>query len=166
MGSKLYSSSAIRNLTRRLQKQRKKIVFTNGCFDILHAGHVDYLEKAKRFGDFLILGLNSDHSTRRLKGPERPINHEKDRAKVLSALSCIDAVVIFDEDTPIKLIKAVKPNVLVKGADWSISDIAGAREVLSWGGQVKRIKLLEGRSTSSIVAKVKKNVSKKSSASH
>ena len=106
-------------------REGKKIVFTNGCFDIIHRGHVEYLQKAKELGDILILGLNSDDSVRRLKGASRPINNETDRAIVLSALECIDYVVIFDEDTPLELIKFIKPDILVKGGDYKIEEVVG-----------------------------------------
>lgn len=155
MSSKLYSRRALSRLADRLRRRGKQIVFTNGCFDILHAGHIQYLEKAKQFGDLLVVGLNSDRSTRKLKGPGRPINSEKDRAQVLGALSCVDYVVIFDEDTPLELIKAIKPHVLVKGADWPLHSIAGRKEVLGWGGRVRRIRLLKGRSTTRILKKTK-----------
>src|SRR3989338_8048041 len=125
-----------------MRKSGKRIVFTNGCFDILHAGHVDYLERAAQMGDYLVIGLNSDRSTRKLKGSGRPINDERDRARVLSAFSCVDRIAIFNDPTPIKLIRAVQPHILVKGADWPLRSIAGYREVKSWGGAVKRIRLL------------------------
>lgn len=155
MISKLYSSRALGERARRLRKRGKRIIFTNGCFDILHAGHVDYLSRAKKMGDVLVVGLNSDSSTRKLKGPGRPVNSEQDRARVLSALSCVDHIVIFNEETPRKLIGIVRPHILVKGADWPLPSIAGRKEVLSWGGQVRRIRLLKGRSTSGILKKVK-----------
>lgn len=137
---------------RRMKRLGKRIVFTNGCFDILHAGHVHYLERARRLGEVLIVGLNSDRSTRKLKG--RPINSQGDRARVLSALSCVDGVTIFDEATPLKLIRLLRPHILVKGADWSLHSIAGRRDVQNWGGKVRRIGLLKGRSTSGILRKV------------
>ena len=155
MTSKIYSRRALSRLVAQLRRRGKKIVFTNGCFDILHAGHVQYLQKAKQFGDLLIVGLNSDRSTKSLKGPGRPVNPEKDRAEVLGALSCVDFISIFDEDTPLELIKTVKPHVLVKGADWPLHSIAGRREILSWGGRVRRIRLLKGRSTSEILKNAK-----------
>lgn len=155
MNSKLYSHQAIVQLVNRLKKNRKKVVFTNGCFDILHAGHVQYLERAKKFGDVLILGLNSDTSTRRLKGAGRPINTQKDRATVLAGLACVDYITIFNEDTPARLIQSISPDVLVKGSDWKISLISGANHVLSRGGKVKRIRLLKGRSTTAILKKAK-----------
>ena len=138
-----------------MRRAGKRVVFTNGCFDILHAGHVQYLEQAKRLGDVLVIGLNSDRSTRKLKGPGRPINSERDRAQVLSALSCVDRISIFNEETPRRLICAIRPHVLVKGADWSLTEIAGRHELLSWGGTVKRIRLLKGRSTTKILEQMK-----------
>ena len=159
MTSKMYSRRALARWASRMKRLGKRIVFTNGCFDILHAGHVHYLERAKRLGDFLIVGLNSDRSTSKLKGSGRPVNSEKDRARVLSALSCVDRVTIFDEDTPLKLIRTVRPHILVKGADWPLHSIAGRHEVQSWGGKVRRISLLRGRSTSRILGKVKPRTS-------
>jgi len=129
-------------------------VFTNGCFDILHAGHVDYLEKARKLGDFLIVGLNSDRSVRAIKGPERPVNRESDRARVLAALGCVDAVVLFDEETPLNLIRELLPDVLVKGADWAEEDIVGGREVRGAGGQVVTVPLVENRSTTRLIKKL------------
>jgi rfaE bifunctional protein nucleotidyltransferase chain/domain len=115
----------------------QKIVFTNGCFDILHAGHVDYLQQARRQGDFLVLGLNDDQSIRAIKGPARPINNEIQRARVLAALGCVDAVVLFGEDTPLNLISTLCPDVLVKDADWEEDEIVGAKEVKAGGGRVE-----------------------------
>ncbi len=133
------------------QAAGEKVVFSNGCFDILHAGHASYLAAAKKFGDRLIIGLNSDASVRRLKGPNRPICCEADRALLLSALQMVDAVTLFDEDTPEQLITTLMPDVLVKGADWAIEQIAGARAVLEGGGEVLTVPLVEGRSTSTII---------------
>lgn len=161
MISKLQSRRALSQWASRTRRLGKQIVFTNGCFDILHAGHVQYLERARRMGDFLVVGLNSDRSTRWLKGSGRPINSEQDRAQVLSALSCVDRVTIFGEKTPCKLICAVRPHILVKGADWPISSIVGRQEVLSWGGVVRRIRLLKGRSTTRILEKAKQKRVKK-----
>lgn len=138
-------------LAARLRRSGRKIVFTNGVFDILHRGHVTYLEKAKSFGDVLIIGCNTDASVRRLKGPSRPINPQADRAALLLALRCVDHVVLFGEDTPDRLIRAIKPDVLVKGADYKISEIVGADFVQSYGGKVRRVKLVPGRSTSKLV---------------
>ena len=131
-----------------------KIVFTNGCFDILHAGHVEYLAAARALGDALIIGLNSDASVRRLKGPDRPVCCEEDRAAVLSALQVVDGVTLFNEDTPEELIGALLPDILVKGADWAVEQIAGARAVIDHGGSVLTVPLLEGRSTTGIIEKI------------
>ena len=135
----------------------KKIVFTNGCFDILHSGHVQMLNEAKSLGSYLIVGLNSDESIRRLKGKERPINGEEDRKFVLENLMAVDEVIIFSEDTPFRLISKIKPDVLVKGGDWSIDKIIGADIVLINGGEVKSLAFKEGYSTSSIIEKVSKD---------
>ncbi len=135
----------------------KKIVFTNGCFDLLHAGHAYYLQKAKEFGDILVVGLNSDRSIRMIKGPKRPIIEESMRAYLLDSLKPVDFVVIFEEDTPEKLIKAIRPHVLVKGADWDIKDIVGADFVLSYGGRVERIEFKFSISTSEIIKRVLEN---------
>ena len=132
-----------------------KIVFTNGCFDIIHLGHIDYLAKAADLGHKLIIGLNSDASTRRLKGPTRPINDEHARAMVLSSFSFVDAIVLFDEDTPYNLIKTVQPHVLVKGADYKPQDIVGYDIVMANGGSVETLEYLEGYSTSNIEKKIK-----------
>jgi D-beta-D-heptose 7-phosphate kinase/D-beta-D-heptose 1-phosphate adenosyltransferase len=131
----------------------RRVVFTNGCFDILHAGHVMLLQKARALGDVLVVGLNSDKSITELKGPKRPIQNESDRAAILAALQCVDFVVIFDEETPIRLIEALKPEILVKGGDYNPNTVVGAREVATWNGRVEIIPLLEGRSTTGIVAK-------------
>jgi D-glycero-beta-D-manno-heptose 1-phosphate adenylyltransferase len=139
---------------RAFQASGKKVVFSNGCFDILHAGHVEYLTAAKKLGDVLLIGLNSDASVRRLKGQNRPICSEADRAAVLSALHVVDAVTLFDEDTPEELIGALLPDILVKGSDWAVESIAGAGAVLEHGGAVLTIPLLEGRSTSGIIEKI------------
>lgn len=136
------------------KQAKQKIVFTNGCFDLLHAGHVTYLEAAKKRGDKLILGLNTDRSVSAIKGPSRPVVHENDRARVLAALESIDAVILFDEDTPLKLIKALKPDVIAKGSDYTASQVVGGKEVQSWGGEIALIELVEGRSTSNIIRKL------------
>ena len=138
---------------------KKKIVFTNGCFDILHPGHVYYLNQARSLGDVLVVGLNSDDSVKRLnKGAERPIHPQDKRADVLAALLCVDYISIFDEDTPLELIQKIKPDVLVKGGDYTIDKIAGADFVQAYGGSVAIIPLLEGYSTTDIVNKLKKQV--------
>ena len=138
------------------KKQGKKIVFTNGCFDIIHAGHIDYLLKAKALGDKLIVGLNSDLSIRRIKGEKRPIISQDLRKKVLENLKPVDLVIIFEEDTPENLIKKVKPDILVKGGDWSINNIVGADFVKSYGGEVKTIDFIHNISTSKIIEKILK----------
>lgn len=132
----------------------KTIVFTNGCFDLLHSGHVTYLEQARKLGHKLIVGLNTDHSVSALKGPSRPVIHEADRARVLAALESVDAVVLFDEDTPLKLIDLVRPNVLVKGSDYAEDQVVGGKEVKSWGGRVALVDIVPGRSTSGIIGKL------------
>lgn len=133
----------------------KRIVFTNGCFDILHAGHVTYLQEAAALGDFLVVGINSDDSVKRLeKSPARPLQNEFSRTTVMAALQCVGAVIVFDEDTPLDLILAVKPDVLVKGADYKLEDIVGAKEVLAAGGEVKTLEFLPGFSTSNIEKKI------------
>ncbi|HKC66663.1 MAG TPA: D-glycero-beta-D-manno-heptose 1-phosphate adenylyltransferase [Bacteroidia bacterium] len=132
-----------------------KIVFTNGCFDILHQGHIDYLCKAKDLGNRLILGLNTDASVKRQnKSPERPINNEQSRALLLAALVIVDTVVLFDEDTPYNLIKAIQPDVLVKGADWKVEDIVGSDIVKARGGEVATIELTQGFSTTALINKI------------
>ena len=136
------------------KQAKQKIVFTNGCFDLLHAGHVTYLEAAKKRGDKLVLGLNTDRSVSAIKGPSRPVVHENDRARVLAALESVDAVILFDEDTPLKLIKTLKPDIIAKGSDYSADQVVGGKEVLSWGGEIALIELVEGRSTSNIIRKL------------
>lgn len=137
------------------RKNNKKIVFSNGCFDILHRGHVEYLAKAAAFGDVMIIGLNSDASVKRLKGPSRPINDENARAFVLAGLEFVNAVVLFDEDTPYNLIKTVQPDVLVKGSDYKPENIVGYDIVTAKGGKVETIDLVEGYSTTEIINKMK-----------
>jgi rfaE bifunctional protein nucleotidyltransferase chain/domain len=145
----------IEKICNSLREQNKKIVFTNGCFDILHRGHIEYLTKAKEFGDVLIVGLNSDTSVQRLKGKDRPINSESDRARILDALKPVDYVVIFEEDTPLRLIQMVKPDVLVKGGDYKVEEIVGSEYVMSYGGKVEIIPFVEGKSTTKIIQKIK-----------
>jgi len=134
--------------------KNQKIVFTNGCFDILHAGHVLYLQEAKALGDILIVGLNSDNSVKRLKGDSRPINNEKDRAIVLSGLASVDYVIIFEEDTPYNLIAQIQPDVLVKGGDWAPESIIGYDIVMKKGGEVRSLVFVEGKSTTEIIEKI------------
>lgn len=148
--SKIKDSSFFEKEFQNIREDRK-VVFTNGCFDLLHAGHVAYLQEAREQGDLLVLGLNSDDSVSRLKGPTRPIQKEDDRAFILAGLECIDYVCLFTEDTPFQLIEKVKPNVLVKGGDWKPEQIVGSDIVLAAGGEVKSLKFVEGRSTTNIV---------------
>jgi D-beta-D-heptose 7-phosphate kinase/D-beta-D-heptose 1-phosphate adenosyltransferase len=151
---KIVSISLLRPLCSKLRARGKKIVFTNGCFDILHAGHVRYLKKARTLGDVLVVGLNSDKSVRAIKGPTRPVVGQKDRAEVLSGLECVDYITVFGESTPFKLIKAVRPDVLVKGADWKAGNIVGSDFVGSYGGKTVTASLVKGRSTSGIIGKI------------
>ena len=142
-------------LARSLQGQGRVVVFTNGVFDILHPGHLRYLQQARALGDALIIGLNADASVRRNKGPERPINPEAERAEILEALACVDAVVVFDEDTPAEIIRAVQPDVLVKGADWAEDAIVGRETVEARGGRVVRIPIEQGYSTTAIIERIR-----------
>jgi len=149
--SSLYSVE----LTRFLETNKnKKIVFTNGCFDLLHRGHVTYLNEARSLGDLLVVGINSDRSVRELKGSQRPVVNEQDRKFVLENLKAVSFAEIFDESTPLNLILQVKPQVLVKGGDWPIDKIVGAKEVLSSGGIVKTLTFVNGHSTSSLISKI------------
>lgn len=137
------------------KERGEKVVFTNGCFDILHLGHADYLEKSRSLGDRLIVGVNTDASVKKLKGPERPVNPEYARARLLAALEFVDAVILFDEDTPFELISHVIPDILVKGNDYTIENIVGADIVIKHGGEVKTISLVDGFSTTGIIGKIK-----------
>lgn len=148
---KLYDATALAPLLASLRADGRCIVFTNGCFDVLHAGHVRYLQAARRAGDRLVVGVNSDASVRGIKGPKRPIVGQQDRVAVLGALSCVDFVVLFDEPDPGDLIRHLRPDVLVKGADWPEDQIVGAAFVKSNGGQVLRMPLVEGLSTTRII---------------
>lgn len=141
-------------LRRQAKSEQRRVVFTNGVFDILHRGHVEYLAKARAMGELLIVGLNSDASVKRIKGPSRPVNSQEDRAIVLSALACVDCVVVFDEDTPQKLIELLVPDVLVKGADWKVEEIVGSDVVLRNGGVVETVGLVPGKSTTGLIRKI------------
>jgi rfaE bifunctional protein nucleotidyltransferase chain/domain len=143
-----------KELRRQFRENKKKVVFTNGTFDILHRGHVDYLNKARAFGDVLIVGLNSDRSVRRLKGEQRPVMTEDDRAYLLTNLRSVDYVIIFDEDTPFTIIQTLLPDVLVKGADWALHEIVGKDVVEEYGGTVHTIELTPGRSSSAFIQKI------------
>jgi len=153
--NKLKDWEELKAICQKLQSESKSIVFTNGCFDILHKGHVLYLQQAKEQGDILVLGLNSDASVKRLKGSNRPINSEIDRAIVLSALSAIDYVVIFEEDTPYDLIKTLQPDVLVKGGDWQPEEIVGNDILKKKGGKVISLNYYDGYSTTGIIERTK-----------
>ena len=148
----------IGNVIQTLEAAGKKIVFTNGCFDILHAGHVRYLNAAKELGDYLIVGLNSDQSVRNLKGPSRPINTEDDRAEVLSALSAVDYVVVFDDATAEGLVREIEPAIYVKGGDYNVKDLPEARIVAEYGGKTVLIPEVPGRSSSNIIGKIANSV--------
>lgn len=149
------TNTELNHLIDKLQRANKKLVFTNGCFDILHKGHIEYLSKAADLGDLLLIGLNTDASVSRLKGPLRPIQDQESRAYTMAALSFIDYVIYFDEDTPYGLIKKVQPDILVKGADYKAEDIVGFDVVMAKGGKVETIEFVPGYSTSSIEAKIK-----------
>jgi D-glycero-beta-D-manno-heptose 1-phosphate adenylyltransferase len=153
--SKIVTLSELTPLLHIWRFKGDKIVFTNGCFDLLHLGHIDYLSKAADLGNRLIIGLNTDLSTKKLKGEGRPITDEKSRAYILAALFFVDAVILFDEPTPIGLIEFINPDVLVKGADYTIDQIIGAESVVNGGGTVKTIQFLPGYSTSAIEEKIK-----------
>jgi rfaE bifunctional protein nucleotidyltransferase chain/domain len=139
----------------REHQPKAKLIFTNGCFDLLHIGHIRYLQSARKLGTFLFVGLNSDNSVKMLKGDSRPLQSQLDRAEILSALGCVDAVSIFDEETPLSLIKAIRPDFLVKGGDWSKEKIVGSEFVESYGGVIKSLEFVEGHSTTSIIHKMK-----------
>ena len=141
----------------RIKAERKKIVFTNGCFDLLHVGHIRYLAQAKKLGDFLIIGLNSDSSVKELKGKDRPINSFDDRATLLSAIESVDLVIMFEEQTPENLIKNIVPDILVKGGDYNIEDIVGYQTVIQNGGQVKTLSFYDGYSSTNYINKIKKH---------
>lgn len=151
--SKIFARDALRERLR--QHRPAAVVFTNGCFDLLHRGHTDYLAAARALGDLLIVGLNTDASVRRLKGEGRPVTPQEDRARVLAALECVDAVTLFDEDTPLDLIIALAPDVLVKGGDYRADDIVGAEVVRAGGGRVVVLPFSAGRSTSDLIRRIR-----------
>jgi len=152
--SKIKNRDALADLIESEKARGKRVVFTNGCFDLLHAGHVKYLQKARNLGDLLVLGLNSDASVRRLKGPKRPLIGEEERAHILAALDCIDYVVIFDEDTPLELIAALKPHILAKGGDYTVDGVVGRELVESYGGRVELVTFVDGKSTTNIIERI------------
>ncbi len=153
--SKIKTLPALKKILATLRKQNKRIVFTNGCFDLLHRGHVEYLKKARQMGDLLVVALNSDASVRRLKGRRRPLTKQADRAAVLAALESVDFVTIFNEGTPFRVIREIRPDVLVKGADWDKNKVVGKDAVESYGGTVKLVKFLKGYSTTRILKKIR-----------
>jgi rfaE bifunctional protein nucleotidyltransferase chain/domain len=142
------------------KSEGKKVVFTNGVFDLLHIGHITYMAKASELGDKLVIGLNSDSSVKRIKGDDRPVNDQNSRAALLAALFFVDAIVVFEEDTPINLITALMPDILVKGADYLVENIVGAKEVIANGGEVKTINLVEGYSSTSIIQKIRDQITR------
>lgn len=154
--TRVLNPATLEQTVQSYRSQNKKIVFTNGCFDLLHIGHVTYLEEAKKLGDVLIVGINTDDSVKKLKGPTRPIQNENDRCEILAALKSVDHTVLFGEETPLDLIKNIKPDVLVKGGDWKIEQIVGSDFVMSYGGMVKSLNFVNGKSTTSIIEKSKK----------
>jgi D-beta-D-heptose 7-phosphate kinase/D-beta-D-heptose 1-phosphate adenosyltransferase len=153
--SKIVTENQLKHLLAVWRFKDDVIVFTNGCFDLLHPGHISYLEKARTLGDRLIVGLNSDESVKRLKGSGRPVNNQQDRARLLAALQCVDAVVVFEEDAPARLIEEVKPDILVKGGDYSLDQVVGASYVQSYGGRVEILPYVSGYSSSNILEKLK-----------
>lgn len=148
----------MKSLVSSWQLEGKKVVFTNGVFDLLHIGHITYMAKASELGDNLIIGLNSDASVKRIKGDDRPVNDQNSRAALLAALFFVDGIVVFEEDTPLNLISALLPDILVKGADYAIENIVGAKEVIANGGEVKTIDFVEGYSSTSIIQKIRKQI--------
>jgi rfaE bifunctional protein nucleotidyltransferase chain/domain len=156
---KIQSLDSLRETRRLLRMQNKALVFTNGCFDLLHVGHVRYLEASRSLGDFLVVAVNSDSSVSRIKGPSRPITPQAWRAEVIAALEFVDAVIIFEEETPLKLIDVLEPDVLVKGSDWEPDAIVGREKVEAYGGRVVRMPLVEGISTSSLLARICREIS-------
>jgi len=158
--SKIKTRDGLSKILKSLKKKRKRIVFTNGCFDILHPGHISYLKKARALGDILVVGLNSDNSVRKLKGPPRPITPQKKRAELLGSLEFVDFITIFNESTPFNLIRKLKPHILVKGADWKTKDVVGRSFVESYGGKVRRIPFLKGYSTTRLIKKILKSAKK------
>jgi rfaE bifunctional protein nucleotidyltransferase chain/domain len=157
---KVQSLDQMRTIRKKSKETGQTVVFTNGVFDLLHRGHVEYLEKARALGDLLILGLNSDASAKRIKGSKRPLCNQEDRAIVLSALTCVDHIVLFDEDTPRQLIEGLLPDILVKGADYSVEQIVGADVVLQNGGKVVPIELTPGKSTTELIKIIVERYSK------
>jgi D-beta-D-heptose 7-phosphate kinase/D-beta-D-heptose 1-phosphate adenosyltransferase len=158
---KIKTKEDLCRILQNLKRKGKRIVFTNGCFDLLHLGHIRYLEKAKALGDILVIGVNSDHSVRNLKGPQRPILTEEERAEILSSLGCVDYITIFDEADPLELISSIQPNILVKGGDWTKETTIGREVVEKLGGEVIIIPFVEGASTSNLIETILKRYEKR-----
>ena len=156
---KITDQPSLQTQIKNWQAEGKKVVFTNGVFDLLHIGHLTYLAKAAELGDKLVIGLNADSSVRRIKGPTRPVNDQNSRAALLAALFFVDAIVVFEEDTPLNLISFLLPDILVKGADYAVENIVGAKEVIANGGEVKTINFVEGYSSTSIIEKIRSQIS-------
>jgi rfaE bifunctional protein nucleotidyltransferase chain/domain len=154
---KLKSRTGLVKILSALRKRGKKIVFTNGCFDILHYGHIKYLQDTKKKGDYLVVAVNSDSSVKKIKGKNRPIVTEKDRLRQVAGLESVDFVILFKEENPLNLIKTLKPDILVKGADWKKKNIIGKDEVQSYGGKVFTVKLVNGRSTTALIKRILRN---------
>ncbi|MBW2172456.1 MAG: D-glycero-beta-D-manno-heptose 1-phosphate adenylyltransferase [Deltaproteobacteria bacterium] len=160
MGKKIIERAELKKTVQTLKNAGKKIVFTNGCFDLLHLGHVRYLEAARAEGDVLVVGVNSDRSVHEIKGPSRPVVPDDERAEVLAALACVDFITLFDEPNPLETIRALLPDVLVKGSDWAEDAIVGKEVVEEHGGRVVRVPLTEGASTTTIIEKILANYGK------
>jgi rfaE bifunctional protein nucleotidyltransferase chain/domain len=156
--NKICDLESLKNIVTDWQKVGKKVVFTNGVFDLLHIGHITYMAKASELGDKLIIGLNADSSVKRIKGESRPVNDQNNRAALLAALFFVDAVVVFEDDTPLNLISTLMPDILVKGADYSVENIVGAKEVIANGGEVKTINFVEGYSSTSIIERIRNQI--------
>ena len=161
MKEKIKERKELLRIAKNLKAKGKRIVFTNGCFDLLHLGHVRYLEEAKALGDVLVVGVNSDSSVRKLKGPKRPILRERERTEILSGLGCVDYIVIFNEADPLKLITSLKPNLLVKGGDWTREQIVGREVVERSGGELVIIPFVKGASTSNVISTILKRYEKR-----
>lgn len=158
--SKISDLQSLKTSITQWQSEGKKVVFTNGVFDLLHIGHITYMAKAAELGDKLVIGLNSDNSVKRIKGEDRPVNDQNSRAALLAALFFVDGIVVFEDDTPINVITTLMPDILVKGADYSIENIVGAKEVMANGGEVKTIDFVEGYSSTSIIKKIREQITK------
>lgn len=159
-GTKIISLPILKRKVRRIKQNGKRVVFTNGCFDILHYGHVKYLQDARSKGDYLVVAVNSDSSIKKIKAKNRPVIGQSDRLKTVAGLASVDFVVLFNEDNPLRLIKALKPDILIKGADWSKQKIIGADFVENYGGKVLTVNLVKGRSTSALIEKIVRDFQK------